>query len=209
MNARVPSMMKLVTSPASPFGRKVRVVAAELDLTESIEVTYDSPWKADTRVSEFNPVGKVPFLVAGDGMTLYDSSIITEYLAHLRPGSTLYPAGERRWAALRRAKLADQMLDAFIAVRLERNRAAGEQSSAWIERQRRVVGRCLDAMEREIGDLGADVTIAHVAFAVALAHLDFRKVPVDPDWREGHSALARWYETFAKRPSMRATPPRD
>lgn len=209
MNAANSGMMKLITTPASPFGRKIRVVAAELGLARHIEEVHDNPWRAETRVAEFNPVGKVPVLVTENGMALYDSSVISEYLAHLRPDPALYPVGARRWLALRRAKLADQMLDAFIAVRLERNRASGEQSAGWIERQRKVVCRCLDAMEREVGDLGREVTIAHIAFAVALGHLDFRKVPVDADWRDGHAALRAWYEAFAARPSMQSTPPRD
>ncbi len=209
MNTNATAPMRLITTPASPFGRKVRVVASELDLTDRIIVVNDNPWKAESRVPEFNPIGKVPILVTGEGTALYDSSVITEYLASLRPGSTLYPAGEGRWGAMRRAKLADQMLDAFIAVRLERNRPPAEQSAGWIERQRRVVGRGLDAMEGDVGELEAELAIGHLAFAVALGHLDFRKVPADPDWREGRPSLARWYESFAGRASMRATVPHD
>jgi len=40
-----------------------------------------------------------------------------------------------------------------------------------------------------------------------LGYLDFRFA--DDDWRAGHPGLAAWYETFAKRPSMVASVPRD
>ena len=201
--------MKLLTSAPSPFGRKVLVAAHELDLVARIEVVYVNPWSAETTVPSVNPVGKVPALVTDDGTALYDSSVIAEFLDTLASGR-LYPrVGADRWFALRRAKLADQMLDAFIAVRLERNRPTGEQSLKWIERQTAIVRRCLDAMEQDVAAYAGDVDIGHIATAVALAHLDFRRGAIDMEWRDGRTALTTWYESFARRPSMQRTVPHD
>jgi len=51
------------------------------------------------------------------------------------------------------------------------------------------------------------VTMAQVAVGVALGYTEFRK-HVD-DWRKGHPKLAAWYAEFAKRPSMKATEPKE
>ena len=202
--------MRLITTPASPFGRKVRVVAAEKGLADRIEIAHDNPWKPDTRVPEMNPVGKVPVLVTDDNIALYDSTVISEYLDSLHDRNRLFPAaGPARWIALRRQQLADHLLDSFIAVRLERNRPAGEQSPGWIARQRTVVQRCVDAMETDAAQFGEYATIGHIACAVALGHLDFRHPTGEPDWRDGRATLTAWYTGFAERPSMTSTAPHD
>jgi len=202
--------LKLVTVPSSPFGRKVLVVAAELALRDRIEVELDNPWNPQTRVPQLNPAGKVPALLADDGLPLYGSAVICEYLQSLAGAAEpLYPpTGPARWLALRRQELADQAVEAFVAVRLERNRAAGEQSPGWIARKLAVLSRCLDALEAE-GLAAADAaTIGHVAVAVLLGHLDFRRGGGD-DWRPPRPALAAWYDVFSQRPSMLASTPHD
>lgn len=200
--------MKLFTIPASPFGRKVRVVAAEANIADRIEVTHADPWNSTARLSDVNPIGKVPVLVVDAATVLYDSSVICEYLDAVHGHNMLFPLDQdSRWTTLRRHSLADGTLEAFIAVRHERRRPPTEQSPGWIERQLNVVQRCLDAMEAEVPALHEEVTIAHVAFAVTLGHLDFRRANVETHWRDGRNSLADWYARFAERPSMRTTVP--
>lgn len=204
--------MKLITVPSSPFGRKVAIVASELGVLERLEVVHDNPWKPETRVPRFNPIGKVPVLIADDGLVLYGSSVICEYLDSQagRDGYRFFPeAGSPRWTALRRQELADQATEAFVAVRLERNRPQGEQSPGWVGRKLAVLARCLDALESEDFKIADAPTIGHVAAAVLLGHLDFRRTPVDADWRPDHPMLAAWYGSFAHRASMIATRPSD
>ena len=57
--------MKLVASLTSPYARKIRVALAEKGLPFTLEV--DIPWLAETSVPDYNPLGKVPALVADDG----------------------------------------------------------------------------------------------------------------------------------------------
>jgi len=53
--------MKLIMTPTSPFARKVRIVLAEKRI--ECEQVIDSPWEANTRVPDYNPLGMVPVLV--------------------------------------------------------------------------------------------------------------------------------------------------
>src|SRR4030088_3590936 len=80
------NQMILRSSPASQFGRKVGRAAIVLGLNGGIP---DKP--ADTAdpgdsVRQQNPLGKIPALVLDDGMVLFDSRVILEYLAHLAGG---------------------------------------------------------------------------------------------------------------------------
>jgi glutaredoxin 2 len=81
--------MKLIGTQTSPYTRKVRVVLAEKRIDCAFE--EDAPGDPNTRVPEFNPLGKVPVLVMDDGSSLYDSRVIVEYLDAASPVTRLLP----------------------------------------------------------------------------------------------------------------------
>jgi len=200
--------MKLYYTPASPFARKVLIVGLELDLDSKIERIVLNPWSEGNPVSQYNPAGKVPVLLTDEGLTLFDSPVICEYLDSLANGSKLYPTkGRARWMALRQNALGDALLDAMISRRLESRRAEEQRSTSWMDRQLVAVNRCLDAMEVSVTELSSNITIGHIGWFCALAHLDFRFA--DEPWRPTRPKLARWFETVAERPSAKSTTPHD
>ncbi|HSF21145.1 MAG TPA: glutathione S-transferase N-terminal domain-containing protein, partial [Burkholderiales bacterium] len=96
--------MRLWFNPASPFARKVRIVAREAGLAEKIEELSIavSPVKPHVELARENPLIKIPALTTPDLGTLYDSAVICEYLDSLHRGTPLFPrAGPQRWRALR------------------------------------------------------------------------------------------------------------
>ncbi len=200
--------MKLCYSATSPYVRKVVVAGIELGLDGKIVREPTSAWDPATTLGQINPLGKVPALVTDDGGALFDSPVICEYLDGVAGGGKLFPpAGPARWTALRRQALADGICDAAILRLLESRRPAELQSADWVARQKNLVARSLDALEAEAKSLGTEVTIGHLAIGCTLGYLDFR-FGADA-WRDGRPGLAKWYEGFAKRPSMSTTEPKD
>jgi glutathione S-transferase len=197
--------MKLRFSAASPYVRKVMVVAHETGLAGRIEIVPTNVWAPDSDVGKDNPLGKVPALIADDGTALFDSPVICEYLDTLSGGKLFPAAGVARWQALKLQALADGMLDAAILRRLESQRPAALQSKDWMARQANVVQRGLDLAERSAADWSATFGIGPIAIGCAVGWLDFRFG--HEDWRPGRPKLAAWYERFVKRPSMQATMP--
>ena len=107
--------MKLIASFTSPYARKVRIVLAEKRIGCDFEP--DNVWAADTTVNLYNPLGKVPVLILDDGMAVYDSRVIIEYLDGIPPASRLIPEnGRDRMLVKRWEALGDGMIDAGIAV---------------------------------------------------------------------------------------------
>src|SRR5215813_8142366 len=107
---QIPRNMKLIGSYASPFVRKARIVLAEKRI--EYDFVVDNPNDPGSRVSEFNPLGKVPVLVTDDGATIYDSSVIVEYLDAISPVGRLIPEpGRQRVQVKRWEALADGLLD--------------------------------------------------------------------------------------------------
>ncbi len=200
--------MKLWYSPTSPYVRKVMVVAFENGLEDSIErIPARAP---ESNLEAANPLDKIPTLATDEGEVLYDSPVICEYLDNLSESegdeAKLFPSsGQERWRALRLQALADGILDAAVLRVMESRRPEERRSAEWDDRQKRKVTLGLDSLETEAPELGGPVTIGHVAIGCLLAFLDARFA--DDDWRAGRPALARWYEEFAKRPSMAATAP--
>jgi len=202
--------LRLIGSIASPFVRKARVVLAE----KKIEYTFeqDNPWDEKSRVPDANPLGKVPVLVLEDDSTLFDSRVIVEFLDSVSPLNRLIPSNNREKIEVKRWEaLADGVLDAAVAVVLERRRPAKQRSEPTIKRQMGKIERGLAVMSRDLGDkpwcTGNALTLADIACGVALGYLDFRHGPFD--WRVLHANLAKLAAKLAERPSFADTVPRE
>ena len=103
--------------------------------------------------------------------------------------------------------LADGLSDAAITVRRESRRPDGRQWTDWAQAHTRKLEQTYDVIERDADLSSGSVTVGHVALATALEWIAFRQV--GPDFRRGRRGLARWYDAFARRPSMSVLPPTD
>jgi glutathione S-transferase len=200
--------MKLIGSRSSPYVRKVRVVMAEKKL--DYEFVLEDVWAADTRISQSNPIGKVPCLVMEDGGAMFDSRVIVEYLDTLTPVGKLIPPNGRERAEVKCWEaLADGVLDAAIAIRLERQRPEAQQSHDWIKRQMDKVHGGLKAMSIGLKDTpfcsGNHYTLGDVAVGCTVSWLSFRFPEID--WRGDYPNLAKLSDKLSDRPSFRDTMP--
>lgn len=203
--------MKLYYGTTSPYVRKVVVAAEECGLSDRIERDETFPWATDTEYGGVNPVGKVPALVTDDGMVLYDSPVIVEYLDSLHAGPKLIPeAGRARFEALRIAALADGMMDAVILLFSELTRRPEELHwQYWDDRMRNTVGRSLDALEQDVVGFHPDrPDIAQITTACGLGWIEFRIETLGIDFRDGHPELSKWFDAFSERPSMQGSMPK-
>jgi glutathione S-transferase len=198
--------MKLRYSPTSPYVRKVLVAAIETGLDKRIELVTTSTTDPASGLINDNPLGKVPALQLDDGSSLYDSPVICEYLDNLHSGPKLFPAsGPQRWTVLRRQALADGCMDAALLARGEIMRPDGEKSPAFLALQRQKMASAADALEKEAANFSTTLDIGLISIACALGYADLRHAA--DEWRKGRPALAKWYEGFARRPSMQRTAP--
>ena len=202
--------MKLHYSAASPFVRKVMVVAHETGLDKKIETVpaQADPTILNAALSADNPLQKLPTLVTDGGETLYDSGVICEYLDSLHDGRKLFPpAGGARWRALARMALADGILDAGVLCLYEqRYRAEDRRSAEWVAGQARKANQGFDALERAVDEFDRDFAIGEIAVACALGWFEFRQ-PIG-DIRPGRPRLFAWFDAISRRPSLLATVPR-
>ena len=195
--------MKLFFSPNSPYVRKVLVTAQEVGLGAQLELldAAANPINRDARIVAHNPLGKVPTLVTDDGLALYDSRVICEYLNAQGQG-TLFPAnGAHRWQALAWQSLADGLLDAALLIRYENNaRPEALRWADWSAGQMDKIHCCLKELERQGHQPRGGFDIGHLTVGTSLWYLDLRFPELD--WRQQYPSLAGWIKPYMQRESM-------
>lgn len=200
--------MKLVTSLTSPYGRKARIVLLEKKLPFQLQA--ENPWLPDSPVPSLNPLGKVPVLVLEDGVSVFDSRVIVEYIDPLSPVAHLIPREPKSRMVVRGVEaLADGVTDAAVAVYLERKRAPDLRSAEWMTLQEKTLFRGLEALAEALGEkpwyFGNSMTLADIACGCMLGYLGLRFPEID--WRSAHPNLAKLYDKLMTRPSFKETVP--
>ena len=200
--------MKLLYTVNSPYARKVRIVALEKHIDiELQQVVLADP---DCPVKNHNPLGKVPVLLFDDGDSLYDSTVIVEYmdnrtpLAHLIPTEHSSRIRVRRWESL-----ADGICDAAVAATMESRRPPEQQIQENIDKQISKVMLGLEVLNQDITKkkwcVNETFSLADIAVGCMLGYLDLRFKQLN--WQDQFTNLAKHYSVLIKRPSFKQTMP--
>jgi len=189
--------MKLFSAGASPFGRKVKLALHVLSLEAEVEIIPTDTSQPDTENRKQNPLGKIPTLIS-EGMAIYDSRVILDYLDGKAGGGKLFPAGgTERARTLIQAALTDGMMDAAILIVYEgRMRPEGMQVASILEYQRGKLERSLQALEAKsiTYNNGASPDAGEIGLACVLDYLDLRAII---DWRALAPSLQGYMTDFA------------
>jgi glutathione S-transferase len=196
--------MQLFYSGTSPYVRKVVVCALLRGLDDRIERIDTNPHVSPPELLARNPLSKVPCLVTVEGMAVYDSRVICEYLDGFGTAHPLFPdQGPERTGALVTQALGDGIMDAAVGRRMQQPFPQDEGRQSLDGRPQAAVARALDALEaappRGLGDIGA------VAVACALGYLDFRFA--HEPWRDSHPKLAAWFAEVSQHAALAETVP--
>lgn len=192
----LPGSFVLRSSLTSPFVRKVRIALDVLGLNDRITFMPTDAYDEGDSLRRQNPLGKYPCLVCDDGMTIYDSSVILEFLQGIGGGQQLLPVqGSKRIPMLTLTRLADGIIDAgALIIYEERYHDPEAQSEKWLNHQRGKIWRALAAFEADPPN-PRETNAVSIGLACALGFLDKRK-PVD--WRPSCPRLSAWLEAFAQ-----------
>jgi glutathione S-transferase len=189
--------MKLLSSPASPYARKVRLTARIKGLADRIEevaTATNEPENAELR--KVNPLSKIPALITDDGLMVYDSAVICEYLDAQAPTPVLFPKDPaKRWPVLVQSALGDGMLDAAILLVYEKRfRPEDKWVQAWIDRQQAKIDGAVAHLESAPPAFDGQPDYGTLTIACALGYLDFRH---GGKWRASATKMVAWLDKFA------------
>jgi glutathione S-transferase len=201
--------MKLTYSPASPFARKVRIAAIELDLIDKIELTpvTVAPGTPNDEYSKIHPLKKLPVLILDDGDVMVDSYVIVEYLDELAGGGKLIPAsGPLRWKVKRDHSLLQGMLDSMLLCRYENiTRPEALRWKAWSDDHWNRAWLGMARFERSDVPSRKELDIAQITLVCVLGYADFRFA--DCGWRKAYPKLDAFHQRMLERPSIKVSVP--
>jgi len=184
--------MKIFYSSTSPYSTKVRMAAQYAGLAAEAVVADTAKDPADLLAA--NPLGKIPALVTDDGLAVFDSRAIMNYIDRQSRGA-LYPrnAAKRTEVDVLEAT-ADGICDCLLAIVYERrSRPEDMVYQPWIDRQWQKVERALDHLEANMPRLGKKPNAGHFALAAMLRYIELRFAG---QWQRGRPKLKRYLTRF-------------
>ena len=184
--------MKLLFSPASPFSSKVRMAACHLGVALD-EIRVDTNAGPPILVDN-NPLGKIPTLLADDGLAVFDSIAIMHYLDRLK-GKALYPSKKnKRTEAEILEAFCDGICDSLLAIVYERRSHPEEKiHQPWIDRHWAKVTRSLAHLAAHPPKIGKRLHGGHFALAATIGYMELR---FSGQWEAEHGALIVWARNF-------------
>lgn len=192
---------RLFLTPRSPYARKVRITLLEKGLP------FETTWvDFAARTPDFmaiSPLGKVPAFVDEDGTTVFDSTVIAEYLEDRYPDP---PFLGKTWAErlANRAldELGDTVADQAVATwqARSRNDAAGEERALGLAK------KALTELQRRAqeGRWPAAFGLGDAAVLSALGYFELR---LGREVLEGYPEVLKRAAGWAERPSVAETAP--
>jgi glutathione S-transferase len=205
--------MLLYSGPLSLFARKVEVALAEKAIQcDRVMVPFTQTRGYAPKhpvILAANPKGQVPVFVDGD-LTLYDSTIIVEYLDDKYPLPPLFPKEPRARARCRLIELeADEVFMVPVRDLLFRSEPPGADTARRAEQERKA-REAEDAilvhygrLEAKLGDeifFCGEFSAADIATFMVIHHE--RRLGGPP--LDGHPKLQAWYSRLAGRPAFAA-----
>lgn len=197
-------MIRLYHFWMSGNAREVRIVLAEKGL--EYESAIVDVMKGETRTPEFlrlNPFGKVPVLVDGE-VTLYEASIINEYLDEQYPDPPLMPMTPAARARVRETIYwATQHIHANLGPVLVETllKPEPQRDQEMIAKRRSAIAAAVARLDARLGDgpyLCGGFSLADAALAPHVSALGMIGLGPDP----AHPRFNAWVERLRARPSF-------
>ena len=194
-------MLILYDDVFSPYARKVRIALYEKDVPfERLRALHGDCNRTD--FIHVNPRAEVPAIVDG-AFSLYDSTIICEYLDDRYPEPSLYPQEPQARAKCRLIEdLADTQLDAALYAIAIVEMGRGEQFPEMRAAVARDLERIYSDLETALGDAqffcGA-YSLADIAILPHVMAASFLGFALDPS---RYPKLSGWMDSVQTRPAV-------
>jgi glutathione S-transferase len=197
-------MITLYSGPLSMFGAKAEIALREKGLDfELVMVPFDNSRGYEPKHAEvlrINPKRQVPVLVH-DGVEIFDSTQIFEYLEDLAPEPALWPRDRAIRASARRLELESDEVFFPHVIKLMMLEATPEDPAAIAARTAaRAFYHRIEALLADRACLAGEFSYADIAFYMAQLFGARKGAPAGA----GTPRLLEWQVRMSARPAVRA-----
>ena len=193
--------MELICSLTSPYARRVRALAYELNIQDQLKINVVKPRESENYLWTFNPIGKVPTLRLDDGSTIFDSLIICDYLIATYAQDWGLEQQTNFWENRTRLSLLNQTSDAGSQARKLLAQAPPQTKAADFQLDK--VHRSLTHLETRWDSLEKELSLASIGLACTFDWL-LARFP-ETNWADLYPRIGRWFDDFKTRDSMQKT----
>lgn len=199
------NQIELFTARVCPYAQRTRLALAEKGIDfELTEIDFKAKPK---RFLEVSPYGKVPAIVH-DGVAVYESAVINEYLEEVFPEPSLMPSAPARRAMVRIwvDYCNNRFLDDVYAALKNRDSSKATELKANVEAQLRFIEENGLARASESGPywLGGELSLLDLSYYPFFERLPawehYRGITIPQDCPR----LRRWLDAMLERPSVKA-----
>ena len=193
--------------PQSNFSRKIRILLAEKQIDYQLEEINlkDKP----SYFLEISPLGKVPVFVDEDGTTIWDSTLIAEYIDEKYPQPHFYPSAPKKRLECRKwEELADTLGDHIINFWVL-GLTNKEELTFYQLFLKNAIDRLLPILDQQLAKTeylleGETWTMADISALCSMGYYNFR---IDNSWESLYKHLKNWFYKLHERNSVRLTVP--
>ena len=200
-------MLKLYFNPRSSYSRRVRIALLEKKIPAE-EVILDMS-KGGHKTPEYlalNPYGRVP-TITEDGLVLYESTAILNYLEATRPAPPLTPADPKHSALVdMHMKLCDIQMGRYAGVIVFPKRFLPKEKwdTAAMDVAKLEIEKHIGILESQLAGkhylVAEQFTLADLCYLTLFQFLPLMEIDLPP-------AVAAWSASLLTRPSAVATKP--
>ena len=194
-------MPGLRVTPRSPFARKCLILADEKGILDQIELQVTDLYGKNQDIDNDNPLRKVPALRLDDGISLFDSPVICEYLDCLDGKPQFHPQeGKKRFHALRLQALGDALTEAPQSHYKEAARPDKYKLPEMVDKYDAAIGRIMGWLEKHSELISGPLTIGGIAVTCGLGYVNERRPGWN--WEKDLPNLGAWYKAIGERESF-------
>lgn len=201
---QTPIVLRIYGTQTSPYVRRVRIVADELELGHELVDTTSEAGLAALRA--LTPIWKVP-VAELDGTVVLDSAVINEALMRAHGPGPLAPHDPSDLAVRNLISVIDGALDSLINCFYLARDGVTAESASYLKKHQDRAASTMSWLDARIDDVWLTPAkafgLAEIALCTTLAWMRFRNTYAI----ERHPALLRCLEQHSARPSMLATQP--
>lgn len=193
--------------PQSNFSRKIRILLAEKQIP--YELKEINLMNKPPSFLEISPIGKVPVLVDEDGTTIWDSSLIAEYIDEKYPEPRFYPTDFKERLECRKwEELADTLGDKIISLWIF-NLTNQQSSTLYQSMLEQSIKELFAVFEQELSQTeyllgGATWSIADISTLCSCGYYSLR---FNENWQSDYPHLKTWFDQLHQRKSVYSTIP--